>query len=104
MQIASGGYTYDPQRMSSVAFFPLYPWVAGAIIHSTGTRPEWALLLVSHAALLACFALLGAHVQLRFPTAGHDLAAWTLLAFGLFPTTFLLSDSGTGFRGQGPTT
>ncbi len=88
VRIASAGYSYDPKRMSSVAFFPLYPWLAGAIVHATGLRPEWALLIVSHAALVAAFVLVAAYVQQRFPTAGPDLAAWTLLAFGLFPTTF----------------
>jgi hypothetical protein len=87
-RIASAGYSYDPGRMSNVAFFPLYPWLAGAVVHATGMRPEWALLLVSHAALVATFALLAAYVQQRFQTAGPDLASWTLLAFGLFPTAF----------------
>lgn len=88
VRITSAGYSYDPERMSSVAFFPLYPWLAGAIVHSTGMRPEWALLLVSHTALLAAFAFLAVYVQQRFQTEGPDLSAWTLLAFGLFPTTF----------------
>lgn len=88
VRIASAGYSYDPERMSSVAFFPLYPSLAGSIVHFAGMRPEWALLLVSHAALLTTFALLAAYVQHRFATDGADLTAWTLLAFGLFPTTF----------------
>ncbi len=88
VRITSAGYNYDPQRPSAVAFFPLYPSLAGSIVYLTGMRPEWALLLVSHAALVAVFVLLAAYVQQRFPTAGPDLAAWTLLAFGLFPTTF----------------
>lgn len=88
VRIAAAGYSYDPDRMSSVAFFPLYPCLAGAIVHSTGMRPEWALLLVSHGALVAAFVVFGAYVQQRFPGADWDLVAWTLLALGLFPTTF----------------
>jgi len=88
VRIASAGYSYDAERMSSVAFFPLYPWLAGAIVHTTGMRPEWALLLVSHGALIAVFALSAAYVGRRFPAADPDLALWTLLALGLFPTTF----------------
>jgi len=88
VRIASAGYSYDPERMSSVAFFPLYPWLAGAIVHTTGMRPEWALLLVSHGALVATFVLLAGYVQQRFPAAEPELALWTLLALGLFPTTF----------------
>jgi len=88
VRIASAGYSYDLERMSSVAFFPLYPWLAGALVHTTGMRPEWALLLVSHGALIAVFALSAAYVHRRFPKTGEDLTPWTLLALGLFPTTF----------------
>jgi hypothetical protein len=88
VRIASTGYGYDPERMSSVAFFPFYPSLAGWLVLVTGVRPELALLLVSHTALLATFTFLAAYVQQRFPKAESDLAGWTLLAFGLFPTTF----------------
>ena len=87
-QIASAGYSYDPKRMSSVAFFPLYPSLAGALVHTTGMRPESALLVVSHGALIGVFVLLVMYVRQRFPEAGAGLAEFVLLAMGLFPTTF----------------
>jgi hypothetical protein len=87
-RIASEGYSYDPDQSSGVAFYPLYPMLAGALVLATGMRTEWALLLVSHGALLATFCLLAAYVRQRAPAAEDDLPGWTLLAFGLFPTTF----------------
>jgi hypothetical protein len=90
VRIASAGYKYDPERMSSVAFFPLYPGLAWPLVHGLGMRPEWALLIVSHGALLATFVLLSAYVQRRHADCPGDLPSWTLLAFGLFPTTFWL--------------
>ena len=88
VRIASAGYSYDPERMSSVAFFPLYPKTASLLVHGFGLRPEWALLIVSHGALVATFGLLAAYVQRRYGDGLEDLPLWTLLAFGLFPTTF----------------
>lgn len=87
-KIASGSYTYDPEQPSAVAFYPLYPILAGALVRATGVRTEWAMLLISHAALVATFCLLAAYVRQRVPATEDDLRGWTLLAFGLFPTTF----------------
>ncbi len=88
VRIASAGYSYDPERMSSVAYFPLYPKTASLLVYGLGLRPEWALLMVSHGALLATFGLLAAYVQRRYGDGPEDLPLWTLLAFGLFPATF----------------
>lgn len=87
-RIAATGYSYDPDRPSAVAFFPLYPILAGALVQTTGMPTEWALLLVSQGALVATFALLAAYVRQRAAAAEDELPGWTLLAFGLFPTTF----------------
>jgi hypothetical protein len=87
-RIASTGYSYDPHRQSAVAFFPLYPMLAAAIVQATGIRTEWALLAVSHGALVATFCLVGTYVQRRDSAPNDHLQGWTLLAFGLFPTTF----------------
>ncbi|MBI1902668.1 MAG: hypothetical protein HYS13_16335 [Planctomycetia bacterium] len=87
-QIAEDGYSNDPTRLSSVGFFPAYPLVARVVADVTRTRVDWSLLLVSHGALLATFVLLGRYVQERFPREGRDLVHFTLLAFGLVPTTF----------------
>jgi Gpi18-like mannosyltransferase len=88
VKIASSGYEWDCERMSSVAFFPAYPALAAIVQKVTGCRTEWALLVVSHGALLGCFVLLGSYVRKRFPEASVDLPEYSLLALGLFPTTF----------------
>ena len=87
VRIATGGYSYDPQRMSSVAFFPLYPALAAPLIHGLGMRPEAALLVVSHGALIGVFVLMAAYVRRRF-AAEPALGEYVLLALGLFPTAF----------------
>ena len=88
LRIARSGYTYDAKERSSVAFFPLYPLLAAALMHTTGVRPEWALLIVSHAALIAAMSVMMAYVRRRFPAESSHLADYALLAMGLFPTTF----------------
>lgn len=87
-RIAEEGYSYDPSRMSSVAFYPMYPSVGAAVARSTGTSSTAALLFVSHSFLLGTFVLLAFYLRDRADGLGMDGAAWTLLAFGLFPTSF----------------
>ncbi|MGB4859740.1 MAG: hypothetical protein WBP11_10480, partial [Dokdonella sp.] len=74
--------------MSSVAFFPSYPAMATAVRRVTGCRTEWALLFVSHTALLGCFVLLAMYIGERFPKESVDLPEYSLVALALFPTTF----------------
>ncbi|MBD3332341.1 hypothetical protein GF356_05790 [candidate division GN15 bacterium] len=88
MRIATEGYSYDRDRISSVGFFPLYPGLGGLLVKCTGLRAELALLVISHGALAALFVLMIAYVRRRFSSADEELAWWTLLAMGLFPTTF----------------
>src|SRR5262245_1539338 len=45
--IAEGGYWFDPQRRSSVAFFPAYPLLGRAVTSVTGLRADLALVLLS---------------------------------------------------------
>jgi hypothetical protein len=90
LQVASEGYFYDPGRMSSVAFFPLYPMLVAAVFRATGMPLEWAGLLVAHVLLIAAFVFLAAYVAERYPRQSPQLAAYVVLAFGLFPTTFFM--------------
>ncbi len=87
-KIVVNGYSYHPDRMSTVAFFPLYPCLAGILVELTGVTPEWALLIVSHLFLAATFVLMLAYFRQRFKSASPRLGELALLAFGLFPTTF----------------
>ncbi len=87
VRIAQGGYHYDPARASDVAFFPAFPllgrWLAGL----TGLRPDAALLIIAHVSLASTFVLLAAYCRQR-RDAPDGLGTWTVLAFGLWPTTF----------------
>lgn len=51
VQIASAGYSYDPERMSSVAFFPLYPLLGGAL--ATAALAISGLFLAVYSAMFA---------------------------------------------------
>ncbi|MCR4412313.1 MAG: hypothetical protein NUV77_07790 [Thermoguttaceae bacterium] len=86
--VASEGYSYDPRRPSSVAFFPLYPLAACVLGAATGAPAEWTLVVISNACLLAAFLILAAYVGSRMSEAEPVAWPYALLAFGLFPTTF----------------
>jgi len=90
LQVASEGYFYDADKMSNVAFFPLYPMFVAAVFRATGIPLEWAGLVVAHVLLIAAFVLLAAYVAQRYARASPQLAVYVVLAFGLFPTTFFL--------------
>ena len=88
VRIAREGYDWRPDRRSNVAFFPVYP-ALGAMIHRlTGCRAELALLCVSHAAFFGCFVVLSLYINDRFGPQSTDLQEYSLVALGLFPTTF----------------
>jgi hypothetical protein len=88
-RIATEGYTYDPNSMSSVAFFPLYPLLASGIHHSTGMRSEWALLIVSHLALIASYYLFLRYLRIRRESQGSEkVVQYGFMAMVFFPTTF----------------
>lgn len=94
-QIATEGYHYDPDARSNIAFFPVYPLLARAVMAATGLPAEAALLVVSNASFLVALALLFLYVRdrpsvygerLGAPPAGDGLADWTVLAAALCPT------------------
>jgi len=86
--IVRGGYSFDPQAQSNTAFFPAYPALAWLVTKTTKTSPEIALLIVSHVCFAGALVLLAAYVRLRSGSAPGNLAAFTILAAGVFPTTF----------------
>lgn len=87
-RIAADGYSYDPERMSSVAFYPLYPIAGRTLSIATGLSIEQALLLTSHLFLAGSFVLFGWYLQQRNIDIHPHQWAYTLVAFGIFPTTF----------------
>ncbi len=86
--IVDHSYTYDPEQMSSVAFFPAYPALAGAVKWATGCRAEIALLVISHLAMLGSFIVIAIYIAERFPSGSESERDFALLSLGLFPTTF----------------
>ena len=86
--IVENGYTYDPNQMSSVAFFPAYPTLARAVKWVTGCRAEIALLSVSHLSMLGSFLALASYIKQRFPGEPLAVSDFALLSLGIFPTTF----------------
>lgn len=86
LRIVHNGYAYDATKPSSVAFFPAYPLLAWGIVRATGVDPVVALLIVSHTALIAAFALALAYVRLRFPNDKQEFGGYVLLSLGMFPT------------------
>lgn len=85
-RIATDGYAYSPSQMSNVAFYPMYPCLAGAVMRVTGLSASVSLLLVSHLFLAGTFVLLASYLRDR-RDLGADGIDWSLLAMGLFPTT-----------------
>lgn len=85
-QIASRGYEYVPDRKTNIAFYPVYPIVARAVMMATGWRAETALLIVSNLSLIAALAMLNLYISTRYPDGPVDLAEYTVLTAALFPT------------------
>ena len=81
--IAEHGYEYRPGERANVAFFPAFPAAAAVIAAATGASAKAALLVVAAVSLLAAFVLLRRWDE----EAGGGGGDWTLLAFGLWPTT-----------------
>ena len=88
-RIATDGYKSEGGIDRGLAFFPGYPLLGGGVWRVTGLRPELALLLVSHSALIGVFVLAVAYVRRRYPVSPSDtLPGFVLLALGLTPATF----------------
>ncbi len=88
VKIAREGYSYDPGRMSSVAFFPLYPFLGRSVSEITGLDESFALLLVAHIFLIGVCILLGLYVRQRYPHSPRRLAAFVVVSFALYPIMF----------------
>jgi len=88
VEIARDGYSYDSKARSSVAFFPMHPLTGRAVAAVTRLSVENALLLTSNAYLLGAFILLALYARQRFGNVAANATSYTMLAFGLFPTTF----------------
>lgn len=87
--ILENGYSHEAGS-SNTGFFPVFP-LAGRLISRVFASPaDLALLVVAHASLLATFCVFAASLQRRFPTPEDGIRDYSLLAFGLLPTTIFL--------------
>ena len=86
-RISTEGYTYSPDQMSSVAFFPLYPLLASFFVKVFSLRSEWALLIVSHSTLIGAYFLFLRYMRSRSRESTEDDLQNALLAFAFFPMT-----------------
>lgn len=86
--IAYNGYTYDPQTRSLVAFFPAYPLLVRELANILQIRIEFSLIIVSNLFLLLTFFLLAIYGRLKSESKSAFPIDRTLLAFGLWPSTF----------------
>ncbi len=87
--IASKGYTHNPDEGSYVVFFPLYPLLGRAVMKLTGLDAVLSLLMVSHLCLIGSIAVLRRYLAHRFPdwsTAQCDFA--TVIPLCLPPSMF----------------
>lgn len=105
--IVVSGYQYDADRRSLVAFFPLYPMLSSAVFAALPVSSLTALAVTSNTMLFATCLLFSRYLRER-PIPASDSSAsvngddasegenpyrrravcYTLLAFGLLPTTF----------------
>lgn len=79
--IVERGYSYDPHRRSTVAFFPAYPVLGRCVVALTGWDTRLTLLVVSNLMLAGAFVVFSAYLRSRNP---QDAMSNRLLILGLF--------------------
>lgn len=82
--IVEQGYTFDKERQSNVAFFPLYPILAWCVRFAFGIRTEVALAVVSNACFAASCAWLACYARDRGIT-DKGAAECSVVVMALFP-------------------
>lgn len=90
--IATGGYWFDPEQQSPVAFFPVYPLLIRAL-HGLGLNPYVAGILIASACGLSAVFLFSRWARARAETAADrpaDVAGFATLALILYPLAFFL--------------
>lgn len=92
LDVAKHGYKRIPGEEPNVAFFPLYPYLLGAVHDIIPLRHDAGLLtlgiILSNAAFLAALVYLYRLVQLDYD---RHIAARVVLYLCVFPTTLFLS-------------
>ncbi|MGH7138109.1 MAG: mannosyltransferase family protein, partial [Pirellulales bacterium] len=83
-KIATDGYSYSPDRQSSVAFFPAYPALAATVTAVTRLDIRVTLLLVSNLCFVVSLVLLAEYLS----SSTSDARRNAVMAAALLPTTF----------------
>jgi hypothetical protein len=98
VQIARGGYLYQPLQQSNVAFFPLYPMSMRLLAPLVGGNLVLAGFLLSNAFFLAALIFLYQLARLEIVDAfaasqadASEAARRTVFYLAFFPTAFFLS-------------
>jgi hypothetical protein len=86
--IVNDGYRYDPDRGSTVAFFPGYPLAVDGVRRLTGWPTRLAMVATSNLALCAAFVLLAAYLRVRLPGGSPALRMTILTLVGVWPLGF----------------
>lgn len=89
LDIAADGYTYAQGQMSSVAFFPMYPFLLRTLALGSQNRQLLTVVgwLVSSVATLLAFHLLYRLTSLDY---GREVGRRTVWYLAFFPTSFFL--------------
>jgi hypothetical protein len=87
VDIATNGYQYDPHRLSSVAYFPLYPILIRNLMSAAACPPEVAAVLLSNLMFAAAMLLFGRYAAARW---GSEVALFCVPLLALFPPTIFM--------------
>lgn len=87
IRIARHGYFYDPNAMSSVAFFPVFPLAGRCLAWITGLDYDLALTLVANVSFFLALGLFGDYIRHRRELPS-ELALYAPLVLALFPVGF----------------
>lgn len=87
--IVNSGYSFSPEKGGSIAFYPLYPLLGGAVEKVFGVSPEAALLLVSN--LFSILAAVVIYKLFEHFTRDAKKALLGVTFFSIFPTSLFLS-------------
>ena len=89
---ADVGYSYNPDAMSSVAFFPVYPILVRCVERLTPFGLHVSGLIVSQFFLIASLVLLYHYISMtrKKNFKAPDIAFYAIFALAVFPTSFWL--------------
>jgi positive regulator of sigma E activity len=89
ISVASQGYTYNPDAVSNIAFFPVFPLLGRVLASLFGVDVPTSLLVASNSCCLAFFWLLVKYCRLRQLSRTATILAVFLVA--VFPTGFFFA-------------